>query len=259
MIMRRLLLSLGVVLLAACSEKQAVGGDIELIAHAGGAIEGHTMTNSLEAFEMAVARGYRYVELDLQMTSDSVMVAAHSWRDFNESSGYAHWGDSVPSLSEFKSRIIKGRFTPLTATDIMGLLEKHGHVFLVTDKISDASLLERFFPGMKHRMVVEAFSYKDFEELRRRGFHRVLYSCMADDVEDAVVKHLLLHGLYSGDKIDRIALHTSAFGMDFFKFIDTFCDYDIALFTVNDISDVPPQYMERVKMVYTDSITPPAP
>lgn len=255
--MRRLLPALGIALLVACSEKQSVESGIEFIAHAGGAIEGYTMTNSREAFERAVACGYRYVEFDLQMTSDSVPVAAHSWREFNEYSGYAHRGDSVPSLAEFESRRIHGLFTPLTARDINGLLEKHGHVYLVVDKISDASLLERYFPGMKHRMVVEAFSYRDFEELRRRGFHRVLYSCMAGDVEEAVVKHMLLHGLYSGDRIDWIALHTSAFEMDFFKFIDTFCDFDIALFTVNDVAEIPSQYAGRVKMVYTDGITPP--
>ena len=55
---------------------------VELIAHAGGEIDGYVYTNSLEALQQAASRGYKFIELDLLLTSDSVLVAAHSWEDF---------------------------------------------------------------------------------------------------------------------------------------------------------------------------------
>ena len=49
-----------------------------LIAHAGGAIDGHTYTNSKEALINALDKGFTYIELDLYETSDSNVVCLHS-------------------------------------------------------------------------------------------------------------------------------------------------------------------------------------
>lgn len=44
--------------------------NIELIAHAGGEIDGHIYTNSLEPVQQSIKRGYKFIELDLALTSD---------------------------------------------------------------------------------------------------------------------------------------------------------------------------------------------
>ena len=68
-------------LLLSCSDKgnRVVGtlSDVAFIAHAGGSIGGLAMTNSMEALYAARDKGYKYIELDLQFTSDSVLVAMH--------------------------------------------------------------------------------------------------------------------------------------------------------------------------------------
>ena len=87
----------------------------ELIAHAGGVLDGYVYTNSLEALQNAVANGYKYIEADLLLTSDSVLVAAHSWEDFNRMTGNVHRGDSAMTLASFQNQRIHGRYTPLTA------------------------------------------------------------------------------------------------------------------------------------------------
>lgn len=240
-----------------CSEKNITPSkEYELIAHAGGAIDGYIYTNSKEAMETAVANGYRYIEFDFLMTSDSVLVAAHSWRDFNEMSGYPHFGDSVPALKDFLDRRIYGRYTPLTAQDINVFFEENEHLFLVTDKISDAALLDSCFPTLKNRMVVEAFNYDDYNILHEKGYYRVMYSCMASDLETSIVKHLLLYPFFSGRRIEWITLHTSAFDNDFFKLADALCDYKSAVFTVNDTAAIPFAYRDKTDMIYTDSIMP---
>ena len=71
----------------------------QLIAHAGGVIDSCTYTNSREAMLHSLAKGYRFIEFDLLFTSDSVLVAAHSWEKFNSMTGFGHLGDSVDRKS----------------------------------------------------------------------------------------------------------------------------------------------------------------
>ncbi len=50
------------------------------IAHAGGEIDGHTYTNSLEALNLNYKKGFRLFELDIHETSDHKYVAVHDWK-----------------------------------------------------------------------------------------------------------------------------------------------------------------------------------
>ena len=50
-----------------------------LIAHAGGAVYGYRLTNSLEALDRAWEAGFRFIELDFQRTSDGEIVLIHDW------------------------------------------------------------------------------------------------------------------------------------------------------------------------------------
>lgn len=248
--------ALSILCIASCADADTRHRNYEYIAHAGGAIDGYAYTNSKEALEQSVANGYKYVEFDLLMTADSVLVAAHTWSEFNAMTGYACKKDTAPTLSEFLSRRIYGKYSPLTACDINDFFAANKNLYLVTDKISDADVLEQYFGDIKNRMVVEAFSYPHYEELLEQGYHRVLYSCMAHDMNEAVVKHLLLHTFHKGRRIEWITLHTSAFDNFLFKTIDFFGSYKAALFTVNDTADIPERYRKKVYMIYTDSLLP---
>lgn len=228
----------------------------ELIAHAGGAIDGYVYTNSLEALERAVENGYRYIEFDLGFTSDSVLVAVHSWSDFNRMTGNANWGDSVPSYSHFTAQKIHGRYTPLTAGMINDYFVKNPGIYLVTDKISDPDILSSSFPQLKNRMVVEAFSYNDYKRLVKEEYYRVLYSCMAEDMGSALVKNLLLDKLFPGERIEWVALHTSGFYHPMFRLMDRYRRFKVALFTVDNYNDISPEQLERASMIYTNTLLP---
>ena len=240
-------------LLLSCVTQRMVT-DAELIAHAGGALDSYVYTNSREALENAAASGYRYIELDLIMTSDSVLVAAHSWGLFNRMTGYAHKGDEAPLLSDFVSRRIHGRYTPLTADSINSYFQRNPQLFLVVDKTSDPAVLERYFPCLKDRMVVEAFSYDDYCTLSGQGYFRVLYSCMAEDLNKALVKNLLFHRLFRGERIAWLALHTAALEHPFFRFLDKVRLFDVALFTVDNYDEIVEKYRYRAGMIYTNTL-----
>lgn len=69
------------------------------IAHAGGAVQGKTYTNSLEALNASYKKGFRLFELDIIKTSDGEFVAAHNWNLWQEQTGYQ--GDIPVSLEVF--------------------------------------------------------------------------------------------------------------------------------------------------------------
>lgn len=228
----------------------------EFIAHAGGAIDGYVYTNSLEALEQAVDNGYKYIEFDFRFTSDSVLVAAHTWSDFNRMTGNAQWGDSVPSLAHFTAQKIYGRYTPMTAEMINGYFMRNRNIYLVTDKVSDPDILARYFPDLRERMVVEAFSYEHYRELLRKGYFRVLYSCMAEDMASAFIKHLLFDRIFPGERIEWVALHTSGFNHTLFKLLNRVRRFKVALFTVDNYNEISSEQLERVDMIYTNTLLP---
>lgn len=240
-------------LLLSCVTQRIVT-DVELIAHAGGALDGYVYTNSREALERAAVVGYKFVEVDLIMTSDSVLVAAHSWEDFNRITGCAEKGGEAPGFSDFISRRIHGRYTPLSADSINSFFMRNPELYLVVDKTSSPCVLKNYFPDLKERMVVEAFNYDDYCSLIDEGYYRVLYSCMATDLNKALVKNLLFHRLFSGRRIEWLALHTSGLNHRFFKFLNRTCYFNIALFTVDNYDEILERYRSRAAMIYTNTL-----
>lgn len=126
------------------------------IAHAGGAIEGHTYTNSLEAMDLNYKKGFRLFELDIIKTADDVFVAAHDWKHWAMQSGYE--GDEVPNLDTFMSYKILEKYTPMDVDAINSWFVSHPDAILVTDKTNDvAGFSQRFVD--KQRLMMELFSW----------------------------------------------------------------------------------------------------
>ncbi len=162
------LMSLMVLFLASCSHNHPA-----YIAHAGGCIDGVFYTNSLEAIDHAISCGIKIVELDLVLTTDGDIVAAHDWPSFHAATG--HKGDSCAiCTSEFRARKIHGRYTPVTAAMIDSVMVAHPDIYLMTDKISDPGILQQL-PHRK-RIMVEAFTLHDYFALKKMGFYKVFYS-----------------------------------------------------------------------------------
>ena len=257
MIMKRLPFILFAIILAACGGKE-MPSSIELIAHAGGGVD-VPYSNSKEALEKSIADGFRYIEFDLIFTADSVLVAAHDWDLFNVQTGYAHKKDTAPTFADFSSRRIGGKYTPLSAADINAVFENDTTIYLVTDKLSSPALLARSFPRIKERMLVEAFTYDDYVALRSEGYHRVFYSCQAADLAESLVKHLLLHHMFKGPKIDWITMYVGELDNAAFRIMDALAAFNIALFTINSYDEIPRDKFSdvgKVKMIYTEEIKP---
>jgi len=143
------------------------------IAHAGGEIGGERYTNSLEAVQNAIERGYRFIELDLLKTTDGYLVAAHDWGKFHKITG--HTGANPISLEEFRSRKIYGRYTPLSEIEIREILKANPDLILVTDKIQDPGVVIDALP-FKDRIVMEFSALEDYQEALDLGLRYPMYS-----------------------------------------------------------------------------------
>ena len=86
-----------------------------LWAHAGGGSL-HTYGNSKEAIADSIEKGFKVIEVDVDLTSDGVPVLSHRFRPDNQVQF-----DHRPTLSEFLSTPLNGKYTPLT---LKGLFEE---------------------------------------------------------------------------------------------------------------------------------------
>lgn len=100
-----------------------------LIYHAGGGIDGSSYTNSLEAVEKTLEAhpGKCFIEMDFQRTSDGALVCAHLWEDSFLDCKRA------PSLEEFLSWKVQGKYTPLTAEHLLEIMAENPDMYLVPD------------------------------------------------------------------------------------------------------------------------------
>ena len=139
------------------------------IAHAGGGIDGYIYTNSKEAILQSSQKGYQYIEVDLNLTADSILVLAHDWKSFNKMTQQDSSLNTVPTFEDFKQRKIQGKYTPMSVKDLLEIW-KHHPFTIVTDKISDPILLNKYFTENRSSIMVEAFSDKDYFDLKTAGY-----------------------------------------------------------------------------------------
>lgn len=134
------------------------------IAHAGGVISKNTYTNSKEAVLNSLQNGFKYIELDLLVTKDNHIIAAHDWSFITKKN------NNIPLTLNEVANIYKNKnMTLLTGKDIHELMLKNKDWIIITDKIKDFSLLEREIP-VKNRIIVEVFNKFDYAVCLWKGF-----------------------------------------------------------------------------------------
>lgn len=223
------------------------------IAHAGGAggIMGECIySNSKEAIMQSIERGYTFIEVDLDTTSDGFLVASHDWASFHINGGHPEYGDSVFSLQSFKETVICGEFTPITIDELVYIIQDYPSVYIVTDKISDVDLLDRSLSNVRDRVYVEAFSIEDFIRLRDVGYHP-MYSRYVVGLASIIVENLI-----NGEA--RIDFITNSVSDNFKEMARLKClmPFKIATYTSNSKEFVDEHLGEEIDLIYTDFYNP---
>lgn len=126
------------------------------IAHAGGKIDQHIYTNSLEAMDLSYKTGYKLFELDIIETSDNIYVAAHDWDHWSKITGYK--GILPPDRKTFLRQKIYGKYTPMDISRINDWFGAHSDAILVTDKVNKPIDFSSKFID-RQRLMMELFSW----------------------------------------------------------------------------------------------------
>ncbi len=131
------------------------------IAHAGGKIDEHTYTNSLEAMNLSYAKGYKLFELDIIKTKDGQYVSGHDWESWAKKTEFK--GKLPPTHKEYKKYKILGKYTSMDINDINKWFKNHPDAILITDKVNEPLLFANQFIDKK-RLIMELFTKEAIEQ-----------------------------------------------------------------------------------------------
>lgn len=123
------------------------------IAHAGGSVQQHNYTNSLEALDKSYSSGFRLFELDLMYSIDNQIIALHDWGRWETMTN--RFNSTPVSKSIFLNQPLFDSLTPLSMKEINYWFEQHPDAILITDKInSPFQMANKFIDPSRLRMEI---------------------------------------------------------------------------------------------------------
>ena len=148
----------------------------QLIAHAGGAVYGYRLTNSLEALDHAWEAGFRFIELDFQRTSDGEIVLIHDWESM---AARLLGSEGQRSRAEFLAADTLAGLTLLDLAALLDWLEAHPGCSIVTDIKSDDNLpmlaeIREKAGDAAARFIPQAYDFGQASALLEDGWERVI-------------------------------------------------------------------------------------
>ena len=171
------------------------------IIHAGGKLKGgdgknYKHANSIDGMQFMYDKGNRIVEMDFAFTTDGECVCLHTWEETcytNDNDQKDKDKEGIPlSYDDFKSVKIYGYFTPTALSDVLGFLETHKDVVLVTDiketfqPIAGTDEKEDVFalcrridemaPHLKDRCIIQIYDEAEYDGVKDLGFSNIIYT-----------------------------------------------------------------------------------
>lgn len=140
----------------------------QLIFHAGGGIDGLDYTNSKEAIEQMVKQEHYFIEVDFMYTSDHELICMHKWSE--------QWGEEeVPSLEEFTAEKIYGKYTTMTAKDVIQYMEQYPKLHIIIDTkeedqievVSSLVDLSTYNTDITNRFIIQLYEGGVKEEIQK--------------------------------------------------------------------------------------------
>lgn len=239
---------------SACAGPTAViDSPPRLIAHAGGIGHHRTYTNSLEALDNSVARGYTAVEIDLSWTSDDHLVLLHDWDH-----EFVELFDRSPdrlTVAEFLSMPSPHGLTRLSLDDLEDWLVDHPNILIVTD------IKERNTEGLRviaekygehlYRILPQIYRPESYREVRELGYDEVIFTLYRSDLSDRqVVDFAIANPLFGVTMPLQSAMEGALSAELAAKGVRVFVN------TVNDYSTAARLRSSGVYGVYTDWLSP---
>lgn len=228
-----------------CSQKA-------IFAHAGGVGNNSFVSNSLEAVETSISHNCRFIELDLALSSDSVLVALHDWAQFN--ADCCSQSDSVWSFQSFQNVRFSNGQHPIHYQIIDSIFSSKDCLVLVTDKISSFEIIDKYFNSFKDRLLIETFAYDDYLLLEREGYHPMISSVMPNK---DILKILFTHWSLQDELGIVVSMERYETHKDIMNIISYIRPFYYALFSFRTIKDAETVFgqISNVKYAYVDDVS----
>ncbi|WP_225229538.1 glycerophosphodiester phosphodiesterase family protein [Paenibacillus gallinarum] len=238
-----------------------------LIAHALGAIDGYSHTNSIDALITSYDNGHRVFEMDLITTSDGVLIGRHDWYEDLYGKLYQEVSkdkfNKPLSLDEFLSLPINKKYTPMTAEQMLVILSQYPDMYIVTDtKTANSEEVKKQFsqlvasarsvdPSVLDRIIPQIYTenmHKAVDEIH--PFTNYIYSLYINDYDDDRVLQ------YAKDnKLGVVMMDENRYSK---AFVDRLAKAGIKTYmhTFNDVDKVKDYQKQGVIGVMTDQLIP---
>ena len=153
---------------------------VHRIAHAGGMVDNSTYTNSFEALNFNINKGFVYFELDFSFTLDNQLVCLQDWEgSFRRSFGFDSEGKV--NLAEFRSLVAAhSKFSKCTLDGLATWMSENPSAYIVTDvKANNLKALElilKELPDAKYRVIPQIYKPENFNSVKRLGFNQIIWT-----------------------------------------------------------------------------------
>lgn len=186
-----------------------------LIAHAGGAVNGIRLTNSLQALDSSYSKGFRYFELDMNWTRDHVPVLVHDWGNVNWLLGIKYSTEPQTSHDFMQGKAIRN----LQFMDLDSLEEwcsQHKDATVISDIKSEnvglLGIIKEKYPHIYSGIIPQIYSFDQYDPVKDLGYQNILLSvCKLDapgkDILDFCSSHSLFGASLYDDGINYDLLH----------------------------------------------------
>ena len=150
------------------------------VAHAGGGIKGNTYTNSYDALDLNLAKGFRYFELDFSFTKDKKLVCLHDWtHSFERSFGFST--DKKVMLHEFKNLVAtQSKFRKCTIDGLVAWMEDNPSSYIITDVKEDnykaLQIIAEEIPNSSARVIPQVYDPNNFLKIKKLGFDQIIWT-----------------------------------------------------------------------------------
>jgi len=153
---------------------------VRRIAHAGGEVEGNIYTNSLDALNKNIRKGFSYFELDFCFTKDRELVCIHDWQDrFKGAFGFE--AEDRPSLETFEVFVQNASgYKNCTLDTLITWMEQNPSAFIITDVKEDnlkaLKIISEKVPDFRKRIIPQIFEPSNYERVKRIGYEQIIWT-----------------------------------------------------------------------------------